>query len=169
MRTVNRFAFIFGIMNLILGGLSLFRPFVVHPPRRGLARITRRKDHVGPFNKGMGQLMGVMGAVNPPQAVMHTTLGAAGLATRQYPGLATPYAWLSALFFLGMAALGWATVGMKPGNHNVMGIALDRKENFIHTLFGITSLGMALMPLIQSRREMTQHDALRMVEAGMDV
>lgn len=168
MRTIEKFALGFGVLNLVLGGMSLFRPFVKHPPRRGIARMIpiRQKDHVGPFNKGMGQLMGMMGAVNPPHAIMHTTLGAAGVAAQRNSNLALPYVWLNALMFLGMAVLGWATVGMKPGNHNVMGLAIDRKENVIHTLWGASALALAVTTMLGSRR-MSQDDAMHMVEAGL--
>ena len=166
MAMINRFAFIFGAINVVLGILSMFRPFVRHPPRRGIARLLPRRDHVGVFNKGTGQLLGVMGAVNPPHAVMHTTLGAAGLATRRFPNLAKPYIWLTALYMLALAGLGWATVGMKPGNHNVMGLAMDRTDNIIHTLWGAGALALALMPILNSGR-MNQREAMRMVEVGL--
>jgi hypothetical protein len=151
MRTVERFAFIFGIANLVLGALALFSPFVKQQNKLSFAsRLTGgrlgRTHSRGIINKGTGQLFGFLGAVNPPHAMVHSALGAAGLATKPFSRFSRAYMWLNAALFLGMAAIGWATVGFKPGTKKVMGYAVDLRDNIISTLWGAGALLLAIKP-----------------------
>jgi hypothetical protein len=146
-RTVDRFAFYFGIAHAILGGLSLFSPFVRPSRRSGIARVLPARKQHGIINKRSGQLMGMMGAVNPPHAVLHTVMGVAGIAASQLGRFTRPYMWANGALMSLMAVMGWKSFGFHPGDHKVMGIALDRKENIIHTLWGAASLFLAARPL----------------------
>src|SRR5512133_390232 len=113
MRTVERFAFIFGVVNVVLGALSLFSPFVKQKPARNpIMRIQQRRNR-SLLNRRPGKLLGVLGAVNPPHSVLHSALGAAGLATRRFSRMSRPYMWLTGLMYAAMAAIGWAKVGFK--------------------------------------------------------
>lgn len=161
MRNVERFAFIFGVINLVLGALALFSPFV-KPQRRGIARFAPRKR--GLINNQPGQLLGMFGAVNPPHAVMHSALGAAGLATRPFARFSRAYLFLNAALFAAIAVMGWMSVGVKPGIHKVAGFALDVRGNVISSLLAGAALVMALMP---KRRQASTGDAITMVEAGL--
>ena len=157
MRTVERFAFIFGIVNLVLGGLALFSPFVKqrHSPvsrflnrNRAVRMLPRRRQ--GLINTRTGELLGMMGAVNPPHAVLHSTLGAAGLATRQFSNLARPYMYVLAGLFTAMAVIGWANTGFRPGIHHVKGVAVDWKDNILHTVWAAAAWLFALRPNLGS-------------------
>jgi len=166
MRTVDRFAFFFGIANLLLGGLSLFSPFVRPRRPRGIARILPMRQNRGIINKRPGQLFGMLGAVNPPQAAIHSALGALGLATRRFTTLSRPYMWITGLLFAALAVMGWTSFGLKPGIHKVNGIALDWRENIIHSLWGAGALLLAARPYLGQngiQREMSQ----TLAEAGM--
>lgn len=146
-RTVERFAYIFGIVNLVLGVLSFFSPFVAQKPSRNpVKRVLDSRRRTGLINTRTGQLLGMMGATNPPHAVLHSTLGAAGLATRRFPNLARPLMWAMAGLFAAMAVIGWATTGAKPGIHHVRGVAVDWRDNVIHTVWGLGALLLALRP-----------------------
>jgi hypothetical protein len=151
MRTVERFAFYFGIVNIVLGLMSLFSPFVDN--KRGLARYLPVKRNKGLFNRHSGQLLGGMGAVNPPQAYIHTALGALGLATKPAARFSRAYMALTGVVFAALAVMGWASFGMRPGIHKVRGIALDWRENIIHTIFGASALLLAARPNL-GRKEM---------------
>src|SRR5215208_6625469 len=111
MRTVERFAFIFGIANLVMGVLSFFSPFVAERRSRNILRRIMPGRSRGLLNTRSGNLLGVLGATNPPHAILHSTLGAAGLATRRFSNLARPYMWLTGILYAAMAVVGWATVG----------------------------------------------------------
>lgn len=163
MRTVERFAFYFGIVNLVLGIMSLLSPFV-RPQRSGMARFLPARRNRGIFNRQTGMLLGRLGAVSPISGMVHSALGAAGLATRPFSRYSRAYMWLNGMLFAAMAALGWFTVGMKPGIRNVKGIAVDRMDNIIHTLFAAGALLLAARPNLG--RQMT-NDAMNMVEAGL--
>jgi hypothetical protein len=168
MRTVERFAFYFGILNTALGVLGMLNPLVSNrrQQRTGIARYLPRRKQRGLINRQPGMFLGQMGAVNPPHAALHSALGAAGLATRSFSQLARPYMWISGLLFAALAVMGWSRIGMKPGVHTVKGIALDKRENIIHTLWGAAALLMAAKPDL-GRRRLTQQDALHIVEAGL--
>jgi len=86
--------------------------------------------------------------VNPPHAVIHSALGALGLATRRWSGLSRAYMWVMGALFAVMAVVGWATVGTRPGIHNVMGMAVDRNNNILHTIWGIGALLLAAKPML---------------------
>jgi hypothetical protein len=152
MRTVERFSFIFGIVNLALGVMSLFSLFVDNKRGKGIiSRYLPVNRNKGLFNRHSGQLLGGMGAVNPPQAYLHTILGALGLATRPASQLSRAYMALTGVVFAALAVMGWFSFGMKPGIHTVKGIALDWRENIIHTLFGASALLLALRPNLGQR------------------
>jgi hypothetical protein len=156
-RTVERFAFIFGIANLVLGVLSVFSPFVRNRPSRNpIKRIMQRRQH-GLINTGTGQLLGMMGAVNPPHSVLHSALGAAGLATRRYPNLARPLMWVMGTLFAAMAVVGWATTGTKPGVKHVKGVAVDWRNNILNTVWGLGALFLALRPDIGREDQLDPH------------
>lgn len=166
MRTVDRFAFFFGIANLVLGALSVFSPFVRQQKRRGIARIIPARHHRGIINKRSGQLFGALGAVSPSNAAVHSALGAIGLATRRFSGFSRAYMWVTGLIFAALAVMGWASFGLKPGIHKVSGMALDWRNNIIHTLWGAGALLLAARPELGQngvQREMNQ----TMAEMGM--
>ena len=153
MRTVERFAFIFGIVNLALGVLSFFSPFVAEKRSRNILRRILPGRRRGLFNTRSGNLLGVLGATNPPHAVLHSALGAAGLATRRFSNLARPYMWLTGILYAVMAVVGWATVGFKPGIHQVKGMAVDWRDNIMHTVWGLGALLLAMRPSIGQRND----------------
>ena len=146
MRTVERFAWIFGIANLILGAASLFSPFVAQRKPRGITRVLPRRKNRGLINTQPGRLFGGLAAVNPPHSVIHSTLGAAGLATRRFNGFSRAYMWITGILFAAMAVMGWSSTGLKPGIHKVMGIATDVRGNILHTLWGAAALLLAAKP-----------------------
>jgi hypothetical protein len=151
MQTVERFAFFFGLANLALGLMSFFSPFVAEKRSRNpIKRVMQRRNR-GLFNTQTGQLLGMMGATNPPHAVLHSTLGAAGLATGRYPNLARPFMWVMGILFAAMAVIGWATTGTKPGIHHVKGVAVDWRDNVLHTVWGLSALALALRSSMRER------------------
>ncbi len=172
MRNVEKFAFWFGVANLVLGALSMFAPFVMKPQTKNPVRrlLYRKPSHAGIINTGSGSLFGQLGAVNPPNAIVHSALGAAGVATSRFNNLALPYVGLSALLFAAMAALGWTKVGTKPGIHNVYGFAMDTRGNIVSTVLGMGTLVMAAIPLVQMIRDRAQsaeQQGMDMARAGL--
>jgi hypothetical protein len=155
MRTVERFALIFGAVNLALGVMSMLSPFVDNKRGKGIARYLPGNRNRGLINRHSGQLFGGMGAVNPPQAYIHTALGALGLATRP-TGLSRAYMGLTGIVFAALAVMGWASFGMRPGIHKVNGLALDWRENIIHTLFGASALLLAARPELGQKMSMEE-------------
>jgi hypothetical protein len=143
MRTIERFAFIFGILNLVFGVLAFFSPFVSHQ-RRGLARFLPHRNR-GFINRQPGRLFNLF-AVNPTHAAIHSALGAAGLATRPLSHFSRPYLGLSALLFGALAAIGWANTGFRSRAHHLMGAAVDWRDNILHTVLAAGSLLLALRP-----------------------
>jgi hypothetical protein len=117
------------------------------------------------FDRNIGHLVGKFGAVNPPHAIMHSALGAAGLASRPFSRMSRTYMWINAIMFGALAVLGWATVGFKPGVHKVKGVALDVSDNILHTLWAAGSLLLALKPNLG--RSDIDNSVNRMVEAGL--
>ena len=117
------------------------------------------------FNTGTANLFGKFGAVNPPHAIMHSALGAAGLATRPFSRISRAYMWMNALMFGALAVLGWATFGFKPGVHKVKGVAWDVGDNILHTLWAAGSLLLAIKPNLGQSR--VDGDVSNMVEAGL--
>lgn len=164
MRTVERFAFFFGIANLVLGIFSAIRSLSSSRKRSFFERILPMR-RASIFDRSTTHMFGNFGAVNPPHAILHSALGAAGLATRPYSRMSRAYMWLNALMFGAMAVLGWATVGFKPGTRKVRGVALDRGDNIINTLWAIGSLLLAVKPNIGQRR--IDDSVNRMVESGL--
>jgi hypothetical protein len=168
MRTVERFSFIFGIANLILGVLAFFSPFVAER-RTGIGKFLPRRHSL--INRRPGMLLGALGAVNPPHAVLHSALGAAGLATRPWSKLSRAYMWVNGLLFAALAVMGWARVGFKPGIHNVMGIALDWRDNVLNTLWAAGSILLAVRPDLGQRAKAAVNRAvdqgMEMAQAGM--
>lgn len=164
MRTLERFAMIFGIMNLVMGVVSMMSPFVSHEQHGNFITRRLRRRRQGLINRETGQLFGFMGATNPPMSMLHTAVGAAGLATRARPlsRFSRAYAWITGALFLGLAAMGWARTGFRPGVEHMAGMAVDWKDNLIHTLLGGTALLMA------TRSDMGMPTIEREVEQAME-
>jgi fatty-acid peroxygenase len=143
MRSVDKFTLWFGITNLIVGILSIFTPFVGHRSARNPIRRIKG-ERQGVINREPGMLLGRISAVNPPHAILHAVLGALGLAASGSNRFTRGYLWLNGLVFAVLAAVGWAAVGIKPGVHNVRGVAFDRQGNAIKTLWAAIAMFLAL-------------------------
>ena len=117
------------------------------------------------MNRDTSHRFGKFGAVNPPHAIMHSALAAAGLATRPFSRISRATMWMNALMFGALAVLGWATFGFKPGVHKVKGVALDVGDNIIHTLWAAGSLRLAIKPNLGQGR--IDNPVNNMVEAGL--
>lgn len=168
MRTIEKIALGFGILNLALGAMSLFKPFVKQPPARRLFGRIPIKQNRGIINTGSGTLFGMLGAVNPPHSIVHSALGAAGLATRPFSRFSRAYMWINAALFAAMAAAGWATVGFKPGMKKVMGFAMDRNGTIVSTVMAATAALLAARPNLFSRSEALDDTVeVDMVQAGL--
>jgi hypothetical protein len=154
MRTVERFAFIFGIVNLALGAMSMFSPFVREKKSRNPVKRLFQNRSRGLINTREGMLLGGLGAVNPPHAIMHSALGAAGLATRPYSRFARGYMWLTAGLFAALAIMGWTSAGTKPGIHKMGPLAVDKRDNIIHSIWAAAALLFAVKPDLFSGRMM---------------
>jgi hypothetical protein len=157
MRMARNWALGFAVANLVLGFLALFAPAV---------KSNRMGDRIGQkigdklpnlisdklpgqkmslINRRSGTLLGFLGAVNPPHGILHLALGSLGLGTRLRRGTSRPYLGLLALLYGAMAFMGWREVGFKPGIHHVMGFAVDRVDNIIHTILGASALAAAVV------------------------
>jgi hypothetical protein len=141
MKLARNWAIGFAIANLVLGILTMLGPTVRTKPALKERVLGRDRNLI---NRDTGQLLGFMGAVNPPHSILHFVLGALGLGGAYLRrGLSRPYLGLLGLLYAAWAFMGWRRTGFKPGTDYTMGFAVDRTDNIIHTLIGAAGLGLA--------------------------
>lgn len=130
--TVQKAAFYFGVVNLIVGIAGFIGPFV-----------TGNND--GIININPGNLFGIFG-MNWLHATAHVLFGVAGMAVRAKYDSSVAYMWVVAVVFGAMAAMGFMQFGMQEGLHSVMGMTVDRLGNVVHTIWALIGLYFALRP-----------------------
>ena len=130
--TVQKAAFYFGVVNLVVGIAGFIGPFV-----------TGNND--GIININPGYLFGMLG-INWLHAAAHVLFGVAGMSVRTNYDSSVTYMWVVAVVFAAMAAMGFMQFGMQSGLYSVMGMTVDRNGNVVHTVLALIGLYFALRP-----------------------
>ena len=126
MRTIQKIAFYFGLVNLVIGLAGFVAPLV-----------TKNDDKM--INTKPGLLFNVF-AINWLHALLHVLAGAAGLLLHVRENASRTYLWISSALFGALSAVGIAVFGFKRGIFMVMGMALNAPDNVLHAAFAAASL-----------------------------
>ncbi len=126
MRTIQKIAFYFGMVNLVIGLAGFMGPLVT-------------KNDQKMINTRPGLLFGIF-AINWVHALVHLLTGIGGLLTRTSQSAARNYMWFSSILFSVLTAMGLAVFGFKRGIHMVMGMALNLPDNLLHALFAVAGV-----------------------------
>ncbi len=126
MRTIQKIAFYFGMVNLVIGLAGFTGPLV-----------TKNDQKV--INTKPGLLFGIF-AINWAHALLHLLTGVGGLVARTSQDAARTYMWFSSILFGALTSMGLAVFGLNRGIHLVMGMALNRQDNLLHTAFALAGM-----------------------------
>ena len=146
MRTIKTVATIFSYMSLLFGLTGFIGPLV---------RGNRDKT----FNTKPGLQFG-FAATNWIHSLAHTLFGAVGLVPAVRDRYARQYVSSLTGIFAALAGMGWMTTRNRDGIHMRMGMAINRADNIIHTVWAAIGLFFALQPNffenLPSQRQMRQ-------------
>lgn len=122
----RRMARYLAVANLVVGTAGSIGPFV-----------TGNDDRV--VNVRSGRLFGLF-AINGMHALKHLVLGAVGLRMHDSERRARRYLRLQARVFGFIAAAGWWKTWGRTGIHTVLGTAVNKPSNVVHTLWTTAAL-----------------------------
>lgn len=143
MKTIQKAALYFAIVNLVIGVAGYIGPLV-----------TGNDD--GLININPGMLLGLV-AINWLHAGVHLIYGLLGLWARSEVGRSRAYMGVGVALFGVMALMGTLSFGFEPGIHMVMGMSIDAQGNVIHLIWFLFALVFLLRPdLGQARQSPTQ-------------
>lgn len=127
-----------GATSLTLGALAFAAP-----------AVTGNRDKV--INTHNGKLLGVF-AVNPPHALLHIGLGAAGIAAMRSERAARRYLSASAVAYAALATAGVLKGRRRrKGIYEVMGMALNTADNVLHAVWSGAAALFASRPRLGQR------------------
>lgn len=138
MRTIHRVATVFSLLSFVVGITGFIGPLV-----RG------NRDRY--FNTRPGLQFGFM-ATNWFHSLTHALAGAVGFLPAVRAHYARSYVGALTGFFGLLAALGWLRTGSRRGVHMVAGMAVNRADNIINTIWASLGLLFTLMPDLSIRR-----------------
>ncbi len=125
MRTVQKIAFYFGMLNLVIGLAGFIGPL-----------ITKNDQKI--INTKPGLLFGIF-AINWVHALVHLLAGIGGILARAEHNASRTYLWFSSILFGALTSMGVAVFGFRRGIHLVMGMALNRQDNILHGVFTLVA------------------------------
>ena len=118
------------------------------------------------INLKPGLLFGVV-AINWVHALAHLGLGVAGLAAAGDARRERNYVKLHAALFTPLAVMGWMHARRHPEEriHMLMGMAVDRRGNFIHSAWAAAAAGVLALDAQGGRNQVPEEDADRLTTA----
>lgn len=147
MRTIQRVALVFGLVNLLFGIVGFISP-LVKPTRRSMLLRLFKRNNPSWLNTQPGEEFGLFGT-NWVHSLAHIALGLPALIPTVRNRFGQAYLGVLSAVFASLAGLGFLQFGTKTGVHDVMGMALNREDNYLHSAMAGMGLMFALMPVMR--------------------